>query len=83
MAVGAFSYLGNILGESSDIPAQRIIVQFLFSAVLATILKPIDRFHGIDDKEEEPASNPDNEGTIVISFAGLRLTFDFVCLFAY
>ena len=84
MAINAFSYFGNILGESSDIPTQRIILQLLFSAVLSTILESIYGLCGIKDKEEEkPATNPDAEGTIVIVFTGLGLTFNFVCLFAY
>jgi len=92
MAVDAVSYLGNIFGESSDIPAQRIILQLLFSAVSVglllyfntqIIMESIDGLRGIETEGEPPAANPDAEGTIVIVFAGLGLTFDFICLFAY
>jgi len=92
MAVDAVSYLGNIFGESSDIPAQRIILQLVFSAVSIGLLmyfntqiirESIDGLRGIEMEGEPPAANPDAEGTIVIVFAGLGLTFDFICLFAY
>merc|ERR1711981_1321090 len=31
MAMDAVSYFGNIIGESSDIPAQRIVLQLFFA----------------------------------------------------
>lgn len=92
MGVDAVSYLGNILGESSDIPAQRIVLQLIFSAVSIALLlyfntqiirESIDGLHGVEAEDEPPAANPDAKGTIVIVFAGLGLTFDFICLFAY
>jgi len=92
MSVDAVSYLGNIFGESSDIPAQRIVLQLLFSMLsifllvyfnTTTIIESINGLRGIVTEGEPPAANPDAEGTIVIVFAGLGLTFDFVCLYAY
>jgi len=92
MGVDAVSYLGNILGEASDVPAQRIVLQLVFSAVSIALLlyfntmiirESIDGLRGIETEGEPPAANPDAEGTIVIVFAGLGLTFDFVCLYAY
>merc|ERR1711957_822131 len=38
MGVDAVSYLGNILGESSDVPAQRIVLQLVFSAASIALL---------------------------------------------
>ena len=90
--VNAVSYLGNILSETSNIPAQRIIVQILFSTVslglllylnTATILESTDRLCGIKGKEKEPVANPDTKGTNLIVFAGLSLTFNLIYLFAY
>jgi len=92
MSVDAVSYLGNILGESSDIPAQRIVLQLVFSMLsiflllyfnTTTIIESINGLRGIVGEEEPPAANPDAEGVIVIVFAGLGLLFDAICLFAY
>jgi len=92
MGVDAVSYLGNILGESSDIPAQRIVLQLIFSMVSIFLLfyfntgimkESIDGIKGVEDDSEPPAANPDAEGVIVIVFAGLGLTFDAICLWAY
>jgi len=92
MGVDAVSYLGNILGESSDIPAQRVVLQLVFSMVSIFLLfyfntgimtESIDGLRGIEVEGEPPAANPDAEGVIVIVFAGLGLTFDAICLWAY
>lgn len=91
MGVDAISYLGNILGESSDIPAQRIVLQLIFSMLsivlllyfnTTTLQESIDGLRGIESDEPQ-AANPDAEGVIVIVFAGLGLVFDAICLWAY
>ena len=38
MAVDAGTYLGNILGESSEVPARRIVLQLIFSFISLAIL---------------------------------------------
>jgi hypothetical protein len=60
-----------------------VSVGLLLYFITTTILKSINGLSGIKGKKEEPATNPDTEGTIVIVFVGLNLTFIFVCLFAY
>jgi len=93
MAVDALSYLGNILGESSDIPAQRVVLQLVFSAVSIVLLLYFntqilkesieimeDHKAGGDEDGEEDAGV---EGSIVIAFAFLGLLFDAICLYAY
>jgi hypothetical protein len=71
MVVDAVSYLGNILGKSSNIPTQRIILQLLFSTVSVSLLlcfnattnlKPMDGIRGIEGKEEEMAAIPIAKG---------------------
>jgi len=88
MGMDAVSYFGNIIGESSEIPAQRIVLQLFFSMFSIVLLvyfntdiliESIEILQGEDDGEEESAV----EGTIVIIFAGLGLVFDAVCLYAY
>merc|ERR1712119_198819 len=60
MAVDALSYFGNILGESSDIPSQRIVLQLFFSMlslVLLTyftttiLMESIEIIKGVEDGE--------------------------------
>lgn len=94
MAVDALSYLGNILGESSDIPAQRLVLQLLFSAASIILLIyfntqilvesiEIMRDHkqgGIDEDSDEDEGV---EASIVFAFALLGLIFDAICLWAY
>ena len=60
-----------------------VSVSLLIYCNTSNILESIDGLHGIKDKEEEAAAIPDAKGTIVIVFAGLGLTFDFVCFFTY
>lgn len=92
MSVDAVSYLGNILGESAGVPAQRIVLQLVFSLLslvlllyfnTTTIIESIDGLEGGDGEEDPPAAHPDAEGTLVVVFAGIGLIFDFVCLYAY
>jgi Co/Zn/Cd efflux system component len=90
MAMDAVSYFGNILGESSDIPSQRIVLQLFFSMVSLVLLnyfnttiliesiEIVQSTEGDDDEEAEGV-----EGKIVIAFAGLGLVFDAICLYAY
>merc|ERR1711904_72444 len=93
-AVDALSYLGNIIGEGSDIPAQRIVLQLVFSMVSLVLLvyfntdallESIDIIkeskHLEDEGEGDDAQGV--QGTLVIIFAGLGLVFDFICLYAY
>lgn len=90
MGMDAVSYFGNILGESSDIPAQKIILQLFFSMVSLVLLvyfntdvliESIGILQGEEDDEGEEETAV--EGKIVIIFAGLGLVFDAVCLYAY
>jgi len=94
MAVDALSYLGNILGESSDIPAQRVVLQLFFSMVSLVLLNyfnadiladsiTIMRSSNNLDTEGEGEEAQGVQGQIVIAFAGLGLAFDAVCLYAY
>merc|ERR1711935_370795 len=89
MGMDAVSYFGNIMGESSDIPAQKIILQLFFSMVsfvllvyfnTTTLMESIEIIKGVEEDEEDA---PGVEGTIVIIFAGLGLVFDAICLYAY
>merc|ERR1711937_346891 len=93
LAVDALSYLGNIIGEGSDIPAQRIVLQLIFSMVSLVLLvyfntdallESIDIIkeskHLEDEGEGDDAQGV--QGTLVIIFAGLGLVFDFICLYA-
>lgn len=88
MGMDAVSYFGNIMGESSDIPAQRIVLQLFFSMLSIVLLvyfntdiliESIGILKNEDEGEEESAV----EGKIVIIFAGLGLVFDAICLYAY
>lgn len=90
MAMDALSYLGNILGESARYPAQRIVTQLFFSLLsvflllyfnTTTFIESVGMIHVDGDDEDESA--PASEGIVVITFAGLGLVFDFVCLYAY
>merc|ERR1711935_154450 len=90
MAMDAVSYFGNILGESSDIPSQRIVLQLFFSMLSLVLLNYFNTdiliesigimksTENFDDDEAEGV-----EGKIVIAFAGLGLVFDAICLYAY
>merc|ERR1712028_19485 len=94
MAVDALSYFGNILGESSDIPAQRVVLQLFFSmvslvllnyfnaSILADSISIMKRANNLDAEGE----GDDAEGVvgkIVIAFAALGLLIDVICLYAY
>ena len=93
MAVDALSYFGNILGESSDIPSQRIVLQLLFSLVSITLLLIFNTQIMIEsiaimkdnDGEDDGGEGEEQgvEGSIVLAFALFGLLFDFVCLWAY
>lgn len=92
MAVDALSYLGNIIGESSDVPAQRIVLQLFFSMVSLVLLNYfnttilIESIGLLKDSQEEQAEGEEGEGVngiYVLSFAGLGLVFDVICLYAY
>jgi len=94
MYVDAISYLGNILGEGSDIPAQRIVLQLFFSMVSLVLLVYFNTtalIESIDiiktssqlDAEGDGEDAEGVEGNLVIIFAGLGLVFDFICLWAY
>jgi len=94
MAVDALSYFGNILGESSDIPAQRVVLQLFFSMVSLVLLNYFNASILIEsinimktsnnlDAEGEGDDAQGVVGTIVIIFAGLGLVFDVICLYAY
>jgi len=90
MAMDALSYFGNILGESSDIPSQRIVLQLFFSMLSLFLLNYFNATILIESidivKSTEGMENDDGEGVegkIVIAFAGLGLVFDAICLYAY
>merc|ERR1712241_452107 len=94
MYVDALSYLGNIIGEGSDIPAQRIVLQLFFSMVSLVLLVYFNTdalLESIDiikkssqlDAEGDGDDAEGVEGKLVIAFAGLGLVFDFICLWAY
>jgi len=90
MAVDALSYFGNILGESSDIPSQRIVLQLFFSMLslfllnyfnTTILIESIDIVKSTEDVDDDEGEGV--EGKIVIAFAGLGLVFDAICLYAY
>jgi len=94
MAVDALSYIGNIIGEGSDVPAQRIVLQLVFSMVSLVLLLYFNTTALMESieiiktsKELEGEGDGDDaegvEGKLVLSFAGLGLVFDFICLWAY
>lgn len=94
MAVDALSYLGNIIGEGSDIPAQRIVLQLFFSMVSLVLLIYFNTTALIEsigivktsqqlDAEGDGDDAEGVEGKLVIAFAGLGLVFDAICLYAY
>jgi Co/Zn/Cd efflux system component len=92
MAMDAVSYFGNIIGESSDIPSQRIVLQLFFSMVSLVLLnyfnttvliESIGILKTSQQKQEGEEEGEGVEGNIVISFAGLGLVFDAICLYAY
>merc|ERR1712183_1182583 len=90
MAMDAVSYFGNILGESSDIPSQRIVLQLFFSMLSLVLLNYFNTTILIESIEiVRTTENLDTddaegvEGKIVIAFAGLGLVFDVICLYAY
>jgi len=94
MAVDALSYLGNILGESSDIPAQRTVLQLFFSLLSVFLLLYFNtqiliesieimrenKNGGVEDDGDEESGV---EGSLVFAFATLGLIFDAICLWAY
>jgi len=92
MAMDAVSYFGNILGESSDVPAQRIVLQLffsIFSLVLlnyfntSILMESIAIIKASKEEQEDEEEGEGVEGKIVIAFAGLGLVFDAICLYAY
>jgi len=92
MGVDALSYFGNILGESSDIPSQRIVLQLFFSLASITLLLIfntqiiIESIGIMKDNEGEDGSDGEEEGvegSIVLAFALFGLLFDAICLWAY
>jgi magnesium-transporting ATPase (P-type) len=93
MAMDAVSYFGNILGESSDIPSQRVVLQLFFSMLSLLLLnyfnttiliQSIGIVHKTSQQMEKDGEEGEGvEGNIVISFAGLGLVFDAICLYAY
>jgi len=92
MAVDALSYLGNILGESAVHPAQRVVTQLFFSMISVVLLVYfnsttfVESLALLDEVNSPDYENTDavsSEGVVVITFAGLGLLFDFVCLYAY
>merc|ERR1719297_311987 len=93
MAVDALSYFGNILGESSDVPSQRVVLQLFFSLVSVVLLlyfnttillESIEILKSNEGGEEEASEDGGGvEGSIVFAFATLGLIFDAICLYAY
>merc|ERR1712194_980620 len=92
MAMDAVSYFGNILGESSDVPSQRIVLQLffsIFSLVLlnyfntSILMESIAIIKASKEEQEDEEEGEGVEGKIVIAFAGLGLVFDAICLYAY
>jgi len=92
MAMDAVSYFGNILGESSDVPSQRIVLQLFFSIFSLVLLNYfntiilIESINIVKASQEEAVDGEEGEGVegkIVIAFAGLGLVFDAICLYAY
>jgi Co/Zn/Cd efflux system component len=92
MAMDAVSYFGNILGESSDVPSQRIVLQLFFSIFSLVLLNYfnttilIESIAIVRASQEEAVDGEEGEGVegkIVIAFAGLGLVFDAICLYAY
>ena len=93
MAVDAGTYLGNILGESSEVPARRIVLQLIFSFISLAILLWVNTtvfieaittvrdFEGADGTEEDEGEgvNPN----YVFAFALAGLLFDAACLYAF
>jgi len=92
MAVDALSYLGNIFGESAEHPAQRIVTQLFFSMISVVLLvyfntdvfiESLEMLDEVNSPDYENADKVDSEGIVVITFAGLGLLFDAICLYAY
>jgi len=92
MAMDAVSYFGNILGESSDVPSQRIVLQLFFSIFSLVLLnyfnttiliESIAIVKASQQESEDGEEGEGVEGKIVIAFAGLGLVFDAICLYAY
>lgn len=93
MGVDALTYLGNICGESSDIPARRTVLQLIFSFVSLLVLtwvntnvliESLDIFKTSKEQMDEGAE--DGEGVIagyVLGFALGGLVFDAICLYAF
>jgi len=94
MGVDAFSYLGNILGESSEIPAKQIVLQLFFSMlsifllVLFNTIFIIEVLQGLFPEKFPPPPGDEEAETgvvawLVILFAGFGLLFDFIGLGAF
>jgi len=92
MSVDALSYFGNILGESSDVPAQRQVLQLFFSSISVGLLLYfntdilLESIEILQDAKSGAADEEEGggvEGSIVFAFALLGLVFDAVCLWAY
>lgn len=92
MAVDAGTYLGNIIGESSEVPARRIVLQLIFSfislAVLLVVNTNVLREAIATVREYDGSSGDDGEGdgvnaNYVFAFALAGLLFDAACLYAF
>lgn len=88
MAVDAVSYLGNIFGECPMYPAQRVVTQLFFSFLSVFLLFYFNTLVMIESVDilEDPSNDESGssiEGIIVMTFAGLGLLFDAVCLFSF
>jgi len=94
MGVDAFSYLGNILGESSEVPAKQIVLQLMFSMlsifllVLFNTIFIIEVLQGLFPETFPPPEGEEEEESgvvawLVILFAGFGLLFDFIGLGAF
>merc|ERR1711865_477684 len=77
MAMDAVSYFGNILGESSDVPSQRIVLQLFFSIFSLVLLNYfnttilIESIAIVKASQEEAVDGEEGEGVegkIVIAF---------------
>merc|ERR1712060_824116 len=73
-------------------PAQRIVTQLFFSMISVVLLvyfntdvfiESLEMLDEVNSPDYENADKVDSEGIVVITFAGLGLLFDAICLYAY